>query len=78
MTSDSSDDTYVYNVTDYVTEEYQVAKKVPTIETKRVPYQVATTDFETELYEVETLQPVEVSREIPYTVERQVPYEVEV
>ena len=51
---------------------------MPTVETKRVPYQVATTDFETELYEVETLQPVEVSREIPYTVERQVPYEVEV
>ena len=28
-TSDSSDDAHYYNVTEYVTEEFQVAKKVP-------------------------------------------------
>ena len=53
-----------------MTEEYQVAKKVPVVTIEQVPYQVAKTDYVTEEYEVETLEPVEVSREIPYTVER--------
>ena len=37
---------------------------------EQVPYQVAKTEYVTEEYEVETLEPVEISREIPYTVER--------
>ena len=77
ITPDSSDDAHVYYVTEYVTEEYQVAKKVPYVQTTQVPYQVAVTDYVSEPYEVETLEPYEVSREVPYTVERQVPFEVE-
>ena len=69
-TADSSDDTHVYTVTEYVTEEYQVAKKVPVVTIEQVPYQVAKTEYVTEDYEVETLEPVEVTREIPYTVKR--------
>ena len=53
-----------------MTEEYQVAKKVPVVTIESVPYQVAKTDYVTEEYEVETLEPVEVSREVPYTIER--------
>ena len=34
VTADSSDDEVIYTVTDYVQEEYQVAKKVPVVETK--------------------------------------------
>ena len=37
-TADSSDDTHVYTVTEYVTEEYQVAKKVPVVTIEQVPY----------------------------------------
>ena len=65
-------------MTEYETEEYQVAKKVPVVTVEQVPYQVAKTEYVTEEYEVETLEPREVSREVPYTVERQVPYEEEV
>jgi len=61
-----------------VTEEYQVAKKVPQVNVNSVPYQVARTDYVTEEYEVNSLEPIEVAREVPYTVSRQVPYEVEV
>jgi len=53
-----------------VTEEYQVAKKVPVVQINSVPYQVARTDYVTEEFEVETLEPVEVAREVPYTVSR--------
>merc|ERR1712032_581907 len=77
VTSDSSDDVHYYNVTEYVTEEYQVAKKVPYVEVNSVPYQVAVTSYVTEEFEVETLEPYEVAVEVPYTVSRQVPFEVE-
>ena len=70
ITSDSSDDAHHYTVTEYVTEEYQVAKKVPVVQINSVPYQVARTDYVTEEFEVETLEPVEVAREVPYTVSR--------
>merc|ERR1712032_438531 len=76
ITSDSSDDAHFYNVTEYVTEEYQVAKKVPEVSVNSVPYQVARTDYVTEEFTVETLEPYEVAVEVPYTVERQVPYTV--
>ena len=49
-TADSSDDTHVYTVTEYVTEEYQVAKKVPVVTIEQVPYQVAKTEYVTEEY----------------------------
>ena len=48
------------------------------MEIEQVPYQVAKTEYVTEEYEVETLEPREVSKEVPYTVQRQVPYEEEV
>jgi hypothetical protein len=41
-----------------VTEEYEVAKKVPVVTTESVPYQVAKTEYVDEEYEVETLVPV--------------------
>ena len=37
-TADSSDDEQIFTVTDYVTEEYQVAKKVPRVTVESVPY----------------------------------------
>ena len=53
-----------------MTEEYEVAKKVPVVTIEQVPYQVAKTEYVTEEYEVESLNPIEVAREVPYTVER--------
>ena len=49
-------------MTDYVKEEYQVAKKVPVTKTVQVPYQVASTTIVQEEYTEEELE--------AYTVER--------
>ena len=68
VTADSSDDTYTFTITDYVTEEYQVARKVPVVTIESVPYQIAKTEYVTEEYLVESFQPVEVASEIPYTI----------
>ena len=70
VTSDSSADEVAYVVTEYVEEEYQVAKKVPVVETNSVPYQVAVTNYVQEAYDVETLVPVIVDVQVPYTIER--------
>ena len=69
-TNDSSEDEHYYTLTDYVTEEYHVPKKVAVVDSKSVPYQVATTEYVTEEYAVETLEAYQVEKQIPYTVER--------
>ena len=62
MTSDSSDDTHVYTVTEYVKEEYQVARKVPERVVKQVPIQLAKTVYEQVAVDVEVLEPYEVEK----------------